>query len=498
MRYVYLLFYLLIPFCISAQNVVNTVKIDNPVKIETPKWSDRDVRLINNEPYANIDGVQRQNGDIYIGIADSVLNNWCKYYLLKSTDLGQTWNQHNIGITAKISKCRLICSSADSVYSFYLQNDSVYCWNVNTMNTLKVPSTYKVIDFDVARGQNNSLHVFYYSGDAVYRVTTTDGGTSWSTVGAVSIPSGYPSVNANKQGDTVFCTYYDNFTAYNYKAPLYTICYTCNSIGELAPSNSRGYITSSSDTLTYKSELKSACVKGKQFVLYTSGLHGSISIMGSLSTNSGSSFTQMTIANSPKDEYWMDIKPFNDDNGFDIVYYADSLQAGNPNSNTDYLQYFFTVNGASFQGNKKLTSHIPFWSPNNYKPKIIELSNEDCAILWVGLDSAFNKGVYWNRFGAPTAVNDQSINAKDYSLAQNYPNPFNPSTTITFSTPKESKVSLKVYDALGREVAVLVNDVKSAGQYHINFDGKNLSSGVYFYKLAIDGFVQTKKMMLMK
>jgi hypothetical protein len=85
-----------------------------------------------------------------------------------------------------------------------------------------------------------------------------------------------------------------------------------------------------------------------------------------------------------------------------------------------------------------------------------------------------------------------------YKLEQNYPNPFNPSTKITFSIKDAGFVSLKVYDLLGREVATLVNERRSAGIYDVNFNASSLGSGVYFYTLSSGGFSQTKKMMLVK
>lgn len=86
----------------------------------------------------------------------------------------------------------------------------------------------------------------------------------------------------------------------------------------------------------------------------------------------------------------------------------------------------------------------------------------------------------------------------DYSLGQNYPNPFNPVTKINFSIPKSSNVKLAVYDLTGREVEVLVNDMKAAGNYTATFDGMTLSSGAYFYKITADGFTDVKKMMILK
>lgn len=85
-----------------------------------------------------------------------------------------------------------------------------------------------------------------------------------------------------------------------------------------------------------------------------------------------------------------------------------------------------------------------------------------------------------------------------YKLNQNYPNPFNPSTSITFDIVKTSDVKLIVYDALGREVAELVNERLLNGSYKVDFNSSNLTSGVYFYKLSAGDFSETKAMMLVK
>lgn len=85
-----------------------------------------------------------------------------------------------------------------------------------------------------------------------------------------------------------------------------------------------------------------------------------------------------------------------------------------------------------------------------------------------------------------------------YSLEQNYPNPFNPSTRIEFSLPVDEVVSIKVFDATGREVTTLINGFKNKGNYSIDFNASNLSNGVYFYKLEAEGYSNTKKMVLVK
>jgi hypothetical protein len=102
-----------------------------------------------------------------------------------------------------------------------------------------------------------------------------------------------------------------------------------------------------------------------------------------------------------------------------------------------------------------------------------------------------------------TNVEEESSLVKEFSLEQNYPNPFNPSTKIRYSIPinvkgQTSNVILKVYDVLGNEVAILVDEYKPAGSYEVEFSADGLTSGIYFYKLTSGNFSQTKKMLLMK
>jgi len=83
-------------------------------------------------------------------------------------------------------------------------------------------------------------------------------------------------------------------------------------------------------------------------------------------------------------------------------------------------------------------------------------------------------------------------------LMQNYPNPFNPATTFSFSLPSQSLVSLKVYDALGREVAVVLFEEMPAGTYSRQWNAAGLPSGIYFYRLSAGSFAETRKLVLLK
>jgi hypothetical protein len=97
-----------------------------------------------------------------------------------------------------------------------------------------------------------------------------------------------------------------------------------------------------------------------------------------------------------------------------------------------------------------------------------------------------------------TDIGDNLSNPLEYRLYDNYPNPFNPSTILRYSIPEEAFTSIKIYDAIGNQISLLVNESKPAGVYEVEFNGAGLSSGIYFYTLEAGSFKQTKKMILNK
>ncbi|HRE41086.1 MAG TPA: Omp28-related outer membrane protein [Ignavibacteria bacterium] len=130
---------------------------------------------------------------------------------------------------------------------------------------------------------------------------------------------------------------------------------------------------------------------------------------------------------------------------------------------------------------------------------------ENCAvniIIWKQEGSLTSNSVTINtgkvKVDGPTNINPIASSVTDYKLAQNYPNPFNPTTNINFTVPKDMNISLRVYDVKGTEVAVLANGFVKKGTYNTLFEGKGLSSGIYYYKLIAGDFIDTKKMVLNK
>jgi hypothetical protein len=114
-------------------------------------------------------------------------------------------------------------------------------------------------------------------------------------------------------------------------------------------------------------------------------------------------------------------------------------------------------------------------------------------------DSYSSKIGYWYQpYAIVTSAESRPKLPKVYSLGQNYPNPFNPQTTIKYTLPKASHVTIRIYDVTGRLVKTLVDQDIPGGVHYEVFDGRGLASGVYFYRMQSEHFVQTRKLVLLK
>ncbi len=137
---------------------------------------------------------------------------------------------------------------------------------------------------------------------------------------------------------------------------------------------------------------------------------------------------------------------------------------------------------------------LVIWSHDLYTMIPNQLINLAAEMTIVGGNIAYDNG----ENTVVSIASDRQDIPESYQLSQNYPNPFNPTTTITFYIPTSSHVTLAVYDLLGREVKMLVNGEMKPGNYKVTFDGTNLASGVYVYRLGAGKFIQTRKLLLLK
>ncbi len=159
--------------------------------------------------------------------------------------------------------------------------------------------------------------------------------------------------------------------------------------------------------------------------------------------------------------------------------------------NNEAKVFVDTINWSGWKLKRIQLSEVPGTGEKLFHSIVIKQTNNGMKSSVVYADDA--------QYNIVVPVEDKLLsNDLDYSLNQNYPNPFNPSTVISFSIKEKGHVSLKVYDMIGKEVSVLVNEEKSAGTYGVTFDARNLTSGIYLYKLESNGIVISRKMILIK
>jgi hypothetical protein len=195
--------------------------------------------------------------------------------------------------------------------------------------------------------------------------------------------------------------------------------------------------------------------------------------------------------------------------------FVDSIKAlpTEPRTNGPYIEYLGMdgIHLCSVCGKEVAMGIIKIYNPliNTIEP--FEISNYAFHFLengsfehegladWQG-NNRIDPIMLSNYLNITTGTEDETKGniPYEFSLSQNYPNPFNPETKLSFVIGHSSLVSLKVYDVLGNEVATLLNEHKTAGKYKIQFDVKDLPSGIYFYRLVSGKYIQTKKMILIK
>lgn len=187
--------------------------------------------------------------------------------------------------------------------------------------------------------------------------------------------------------------------------------------------------------------------------------------------------------------FWGILNP-GGDNGFQVYdgfSYAEKWQAlssgiGKPNAGPGDISE--VTSGGPFKIGAHDTIDVAFAVAGGYSSNDLRSAISRARIQFADINSLGNV--------------TNPIIPTTFTLYQNYPNPFNPSTTIRFDVAKSGHVSLKIYDVLGNQVADLIEEEKTAGKYSVNFLGRNLASGVYFYRLVTPSFSDTKKMVLLK
>lgn len=464
-----------------------------------------DLLVSSTEPFGRPSGIYKlSTTTLYVAIPDTnIVSNRC-IAILKSTNNGANWTIHSsVSPAAMIPKLKMI-QSADSIYCFFLYGTTVYCWNIISNSFNQFTNYSDIRDFDVTVSSTGSLYLIIdlNTSNQVRFFGSTTGGATWATTVYLSSGAAHPKISMSGSGDTALINYYGPILADTLTSAIRNVRYRESAPGTLAIV---GSFTSPVAAGTMKDQYLAVINSGKAWIFYTSGTTGNIDLNCISSADNGTTYgSPVTINALPsRDEYWFDVKYYTfGDDGVDVIYYSDTLQSGNPTNITDILYYTSASNSAptTFSTPQRVSNHPLEWSSRMYIPSLIEYydASGDIGAVWVGLDGTAKK-LYLDRLGNATRITKNEILVPgDYILGQNYPNPFNPVTKFDFAIPKNSFVTIKIYDITGREISTVVNKQMTSGTYTVTFDASNITSGVYFYKLTTADFTDTKRMIVLK
>ncbi len=485
----------------SAQTWTQASTGPEYIQYNPSDWGD-DIKISNSEPFGKITGVAKTNGTIYIAIADTAIQAGKSIVIFRTTNYGTNWTNF-LSYTGTVlpQRSKMVRTGLDSVYYFYLYNSIIYCLNVENNNFNSITTT-QYRDFDVVGSSTGGLYVVAdaLTSTSIPRYSSANGFTTISQTGSVSTGA-FPRMYMSGSGDTLILTFYGStLTSDTISSNIRQGRYRETAPGTISSAGFQDVVTESGP----KSEVQPVMYNGVVWFIYAYGTTGSIDIKYMLSTNSGANYTGPNIlaGNVNTDEYWFEARHYKTGTGgLDIAYYSDSLQAGLPTNYTDKMLYRYSnaTTPGTISPPVQFSQHIPGWSARMYIPAMVEIYNtSDVGVAWVGLEGT-NKRVWWDRYTVVSRVTGNENEVPDnYALSQNYPNPFNPVTKIDFVLKKSGFVSLKVYDFIGREISEIVSKEMDKGGHSVTFDASGLSSGVYFYRLEVNGFTQTKKMTFVK
>ncbi len=407
-----------------------------------------------------------------------------------SIDGGVTWIPTNSGLNTHITAIALAQSNPNILYAGTLTAGMYKSTNAGT-NWVQINSglteyvIYGVQAIVVKSNDPNTVVCCLFNGTSdattgVYK--TTNGGVSWtgSTTGLINSMHNFLCLISNPGSpNTIYMgsSFYVNQTGPCYIYKSYDFGSTW-----INSSNGLGIQQTSTDIV---SSLSFSTIDTNTFL---AGLYFNTTNGGPyLTTNAGALWVQkaggIPVTTTPGPIISaVKIKPSSNS-----VFFlggnsaASSLPPGGVCRSTNAGLNWLEINGQSMVQNNAVRAF-------NYRLGDL--------ILFAGVSSN-TPGVFeYNCLGAVSGNNNNT--PTEFSLNQNYPNPFNPVTVINYQLPKYSIVKLSVYDILGREVEVLVNEYQAAGSYDVKFDGTKLTSGVYFYTLKTEKFTDTKRMLLIK
>ncbi|MEO8513846.1 MAG: T9SS type A sorting domain-containing protein [Ignavibacteria bacterium] len=323
---------------------------------------------------------------------------------------------------------------------------------------------------------------------------STNGGLNWSTtVNVGDNTQGQGSNNCTGTNNQIYIVWAANGIRFDRSTNGGTSFGTDFQLSNISSTNGFPFIC-----VDYSNN----ATRGNVYVLWDDMRNGNSDVWFQRSTNGGANWLAAPVRVNDvttNDQFWPMMQCDNNGNLF-AVYYDTRTGASSVNS---YIAYS-TDAGSTWINQLMSDSSFTMQQPNSdvrYGDYIsIDAYNGKVVPVWTDQRKGFDDQEIYTA-NLDNLISVSVINSEvpaSYMLYQNYPNPFNPVTKINFDVQKSSFVNLRVFDILGREVRLLVNQNLSPGKYSVNFDASMLPSGAYFYKIEAGEYTNTKKMLLIK